>query len=732
MPKYKQVPELLKIMRNPEQIRNIGIIAHIDHGKTTMTDSLLASSGLLKADLAGEARALDYMEEEQKRGITIKAANISLLHEVDGVPYVINLIDTPGHVDFSGKVTRALRAIDFAIVVVDAVEGIMAQTETVTKQALQERVRPVLYINKVDRLITELKLTPQEVQEKFMRIIRDFNELIELYAEPEFVDKWKVKVQDGTVIFGSAKHRWGFTFQILQEKGLTFGDITKAYEQNNIKALEETIPLYKAVLDCVVRKAPNPIEAQKYRIPRLWHGDLDSEVGKALLNCDANGPPVMVVTKVIVDPHAGIVATGRIFSGVFRTGQRIKIIRSNVKTNIQQVGIYMGPHRVPVDELYAGNIVALLGVSEARAGDTITLPDIDIPPFEQIKYISEPVVTVAVEPKRTQDLQKLINQMKIMEIEDPNLKVTINTETGEYLLSGMGVLHLEIAILEYLTKKGIEVVTSPPQVIYRETITGKAGPFMGKSPNKHNKLWFTIEPLEETALALLEQGKISMLQTLKHQQQILIDAGYPRDDAKRLWEINEHFNFLINNTHGVQYIQEVKELVKAGFNWAMKEGPLTGNPIRGVKVRFVDAKLHEDPIHRGPAQIMPAVKQAVFACFLSAKPTLLEPILRISVQVPAELVGAVTSVLTRKRGRVLEMKSRGNLMIVEGELPVAESFDLSQVMRAATGGRAFWATEFKCWRPVPQSMLPELIRKLREQKGLKPEPPKAEDFIVEE
>ena len=255
---------------------------------------------------------------------------------------------------------------------------------------------------------------------------------------------------------------------------------------------------------------------------------------------------------------------------------------------------------------------------------------------------------------------------------------------------------------------------------------------MGKSPNKHNKLWFTIEPLEETALGLLEQGKISMLQTLKHQQQILMDAGYPRDDAKRLWEINEHFNFLINNTHGVQYIQEVKELVKAGFNWAMKEGPLTGNPIRGVKVRFVDAKLHEDPIHRGPAQIMPAVKQAIFACFLSAKPTLLEPILRISVQVPAELVGAVTSVLTRKRGRVLEMKSRGNLMIVEGELPVAESFDLSQVMRAATGGRAFWATEFKCWRPVPQSMLPELIRKLREQKGLKPEPPKAEDFIVEE
>jgi len=190
MPRFRHTSDILKLMRRKEDIRNIGIIAHIDHGKTTMTDSLLAEAGLLSPKIAGEARALDYLEEEQKRGITIKTSNISLLHETEeGNSYVVNLIDTPGHVDFTGKVTRALRAIDGVVVVVDAVEEVMVQTETVTKQALAERVKPVLFINKVDRLIRELKLSPEDVQSKLIRIIRDFNNLIDMYGEPEFKAK---------------------------------------------------------------------------------------------------------------------------------------------------------------------------------------------------------------------------------------------------------------------------------------------------------------------------------------------------------------------------------------------------------------------------------------------------------------------------------------------------------------------------------------------------------------
>ncbi|OYT66996.1 MAG: elongation factor EF-2, partial [Candidatus Wolframiiraptor sp. EX4484-121] len=225
MPRVKRISEVLDILRQKDQIRNIGIIAHVDHGKTTTTDSLLAAAGLLSPTLAGKALALDYLEEEQQRQMTIKAANISLYYEMNGKPYVINLIDTPGHVDFSGRVTRALRAIDGAVVVVDAVEGVMTQTETVVRQALEERVKPVLYINKIDRLIKELRLTPEKIQETLVRIVMDINRLIEMYAEPQYKQKWKVSFQDGSVAIGSAKDRWGFTVPQAQKRGIKFKDV---------------------------------------------------------------------------------------------------------------------------------------------------------------------------------------------------------------------------------------------------------------------------------------------------------------------------------------------------------------------------------------------------------------------------------------------------------------------------------------------------------------------------
>ena len=197
MPRFKQIAQIQQLMSRKELIRNIGIIAHIDHGKTTLADSLLAGAGLLSTAMAGTARVLDYLDEEQKRKITIKTANITLLYKTAGNPYIINLVDTPGHVDFTGKVTRALRVIDGAVVVVDAVEEIMAQTEIVTRQALEERVRPVLFINKVDRLITELQLNEEQIQKKLDHIISSFNDLIELYAQEPFKNRWKIDASSG-------------------------------------------------------------------------------------------------------------------------------------------------------------------------------------------------------------------------------------------------------------------------------------------------------------------------------------------------------------------------------------------------------------------------------------------------------------------------------------------------------------------------------------------------------
>ncbi|MEM2820549.1 MAG: GTP-binding protein, partial [Candidatus Bathyarchaeia archaeon] len=239
---FRQTQCFLNILRDKRSIRNIGIIAHIDHGKTTLTDLLLARAGLIPYSLAGEARVLDYLEEEQRRGITIKSASISLTYSIDGKSYLINLVDTPGHVDFTGKVTRALRVVDGAIVLVDAVEGIMAQTEVVTRQALSERVKPILLINKVDRLIRELRLPADEIQRRISRIIREFNSLIDLYGEPKFRDEWKVSVSRGDVAIGSALHKWGLTSKIAVEKGIKFSDIIDMYSNGRWQELQEIIP----------------------------------------------------------------------------------------------------------------------------------------------------------------------------------------------------------------------------------------------------------------------------------------------------------------------------------------------------------------------------------------------------------------------------------------------------------------------------------------------------------
>jgi len=292
MPKFKSTQDILRIIGNKDQIRNFGVIAHVDHGKTTMSDSLLAASGIISPSVAGQALALDSMKLEQNRQMTIRGANVTLYYELGGKEYVINMIDTPGHIDFTGRVTRALRAIDGVVVVSDSVEGIMTQTETVTRQALEERVRPVLYINKIDRLVKELRLDAPAMQKWLSNIIAEFNKLVDIYAEPELKEKWKVSIQANSVAFGSAKDRWGFNYNIAQRNGVGFKDVYDAYnsdDQTLIKALSEKAPLHEAVLGMVVQHHPPPHVAQRYRIPKIWPGDLDSDIGKSLVSCDDKG-----------------------------------------------------------------------------------------------------------------------------------------------------------------------------------------------------------------------------------------------------------------------------------------------------------------------------------------------------------------------------------------------------------------------------------------------------------
>jgi elongation factor 2 len=727
MPRFKTTSEILKISKDKDHIRDAGIIAHVDHGKTTLTDSLLAAAGFLSPSMAGTALALDYLEEEQQRQMTIKAANISLYYERDLGNYLINLIDTPGHVDFSGRVTRALRAIDGAVVVVDAVEEVMVQTETVTRQALEERVRPVLYVNKIDRLIKELRLSPAKIQEKLTRIIRDFNHLIEMYCEPEFKTNWKVSPQVGTVAFGSAKDRWGLTLNIAQEKGITFSYIIDAYKNNRIEDLVKVAPLHTSVLDMITGHMPPPHVAQKYRVPRVWHGDITSEVGKAMIECDENGPAVMSVININVDKQAGVVATGRLFSGTLTEGEIVHLANARVDSRIQQVCIYMGSQREIVGSLSAGNIPALLGLPKARAGETISSYDAVVP-FEAVKYVTEPVITMAIEPKYSRDLPKLVNILRNLSIEDPNLVTKINEETGEYLISGMGQLHLEIA-KTWIDKTNIDTITSNPIVIHRESIKGAMGPFESKSPNRLNRLMISVEPMRGEIVELIRTGKINVIMDKHKVSQILRDHGWATDEARGVWEVDGRGNIFIDVTRGVQRLDQIKGSITIGFMDAMEAGPLAGEPVRGVKVKIEDASVHEDSVHIGPGQIIPATRSGIFAAMLSAQPVLLEPLLKLDVRVPLEQVGIITSVIAQKRGRVLSVDQREHMTHIVGEFPTSESLDLSEVLRGATSGRAFWGTEFSRWETVPASLQLSVIQEIRKRKGMSLKLPTPKDLL---
>ena len=709
-------------MYQPESIRNIGICAHIDHGKTTLSDNLLAGAGMISEELAGDQRFLDFDEQEQARGITIDAANVSMVHEYHGDEYLINLIDTPGHVDFGGDVTRAMRAVDGAVVVVCAVEGIMPQTETVLRQALREKVKPVLFINKVDRLINEVKLGPEELANKFIGIINEANKLISKMAPKDKKDEWLVKVDDGSVAFGSAYHNWAINIPMMQETGINFKDIIDYCNDENQKELAQKVPLAEVLLGMVVEHLPSPEVSQQYRCPNIWDGDIESEAGQTMIHTDPNGPLAVMVTNVSVDKHAGEVATGRVYGGTVEQGTEVFLVGGQARSRVQQVGVFFGPERVPTEKVPAGNIVYITGAKGATAGETICSPENKIVEFEGIEHISEPVVTVAVEAKNTKDLPKLIEVLRQTAKEDPTIHVNINEETGEHLVSGMGELHLEVIGVR-INNKGVDINTSEPIVVYRETVAGKtANPVEGKSPNKHNRLYLEVSPLDDSIFQALQNGDIKEGKIkAKEEAQQFIDHGLDKEEARRVWDVYNKSLF-INMTRGIQYLDEIKELVIEGFESALEEGPVANEIAMGMKFTLVDAKLHEDAVHRGPAQILPAIRNAIKGGMMMADPTLLEPVQKVFINTPTDYMGSVTKEILNRRGQIVDMPTEGDMVNVEAKVPVAEMFGSAGEIRSATQGRCLWSTENSGFERLPRELQGQIVREIRQRKGLSPEP----------
>ena len=722
--KESQLDRIKRISTIPLQIRNICTSAHIHHGKTALTDNLLAASGFMAAKYAGnlEQGMLTWQHsDEQERLLTVDAANVSMVHEFQCKEYLINLIDTPGHVDFSGNVTRAMRAIDGTIVLVCAVEGIMPQTETVIKQALRERVRPVLFINKVDRMMKELKLTPEQMQQRFLKIIDSFNDLIEKIAESEYKQKWKVSITEGDVAFGSARDNWALSVPFMKKKNVTFKDITKLYEMTEAERKEWTwknAPLYEVLLDMVVKHLPDPLEAQKYRIPKIWKGELESEFGKDIINCKKDGKPAFVITRVVIEPKSGKeVAAGRLFSGTLVPGMEVWLNLAKQKQRIQQVLIYNGIKPEPLDSITPGNVLAVSGVM-GEAGETVTLEPETA--FEELKHIFEPVITKAIEVGKSSDLPKLIEVLRKVAKEDPSIKVEINEETGENLISGMGELHLEIIENRIKTEKGVDVKTSSPIVVYRETVLKTSKEAEGKSPNKHNAFYITAEPLEQEVYEAIKNNEISEGRVKKKDDRLaakLRELGVENDEIRQYRDVYKG-NIFLDKTRGEVHIGEVIDLVLDAFEQVCDQGPLAREPCMKMKISLIETKLHEDAIHRGPAQVYPAVRDAIHTAMKDAGACLFEPVQTYLIEVPNEFMSALTGLIAGKRGQLLDVRQETSGTTIKAKLPVAEMIGWSSDLRSATEGRGVGSLIDQMFEKAPNEQQAIVIRKIRDRKGL--------------
>ncbi len=719
------VDRVMKITQNPKQIRNICTSAHIHHGKTAFTDNLLAAAGMMSSKAAGDLEqgmATWQHADEQERLMTVDAANVSMVHEFNEQEFLINLIDTPGHVDFGGNVTRAMRAVDGTVVLICAVEGIMPQTETVVRQALRERVKPVLFINKVDRLVKELKLSPEKIAERVMNLVVLFNNLIGRIAEQEYKEKWKVNVQDGSVAFGSARENWALSFPYMHKKNVKFADILRIYEMEEPERKDwvwKNAPLNEVILDMVIKHLPDPVDAQKYRIPKIWHGEKDSEFGKDVLTCNPNGKLAFVITRIVIDPRSGKdISAGRLFSGTIRGGMEVYLNNAKQRQRIQNVYIYNGIKPEIIESLPAGNVLAISGVL-GFAGETITLEPEQM--FEELKHIFEPVITKAIEPKKSADLPKLIEVLRKVSREDPSVKIEINEETGQNLLHGMGELHLEIIENRIATEKGVEVKTSPPIVVYREAITKKSPVTEGKSPNKHNKLQFMVEPLEPQIINGIKEGRIRQGRFKKKDDELI---SFLRDecgwDAKTAGMAKAIFNgnLFMDQTRGIVYINEIMELVLDMFEDVMKQGPLSREPCINLKVSLIDCTLHEDAIHRGPAQMYPAVREGIRGAMMQAGPVMYEPLQIMRIEAPTEYTGGISKLVSSKRGQLLDMTQEEDQVVVVAKLPVAELLGWSSDLRSATEGRGNSSLMDQMFERLPIELQEKVRNQIIQRKGL--------------
>jgi len=740
---------------------------------------------------------------------------------------LVNLIDSPGHVDFSSEVTAALRVTDGALVVVDTIEGVCVQTETVLRQALGERIKPVVIINKVDRALLELQLSKEDLFQNFARVIESVNVVISTYFDKSLGDV-QVYPEKGTVAFGSGLHGWAFTIrQFANRYAKKFGvdknkmmdrlwgesyfnphtkkwtkvgthegkTLERAFNQfcldpifrifdcvMNFKkdetatllekleiklvgdekdlegkqllkvVMRKFLPAADALMEMMILHLPSPKTAQAYRMETLYEGPPDDESAIGVRDCDPKGPLMLYVSKMVPTSDKGrFYAFGRVFSGTARSGLKVRIQGPNYVPGkkedmfikaIQRTILMMGRYTEPIEDVPAGNILGLVGIDQflLKSG-TLTTSETSHN-LKVMKFSVSPVVQRSVEVKNANDLPKLVEGLKRLSKSDPCV-LTYITESGEHVVAGAGELHLEICLKDLEEDHaGVPLRISDPVVQYRETVTAESRiQALSKSPNKHNRIYMVAQPITEEVAGDIESGKIGPRDDIKARARILADEhGWDVTDARKIWCFGPDTNganLLVDQTKAVQYLNEIKDSVVSGFQWATKEGPVAEEPMRNIRFNIMDVTLHADAIHRGGGQIIPTARRVLLASTLLAEPGLLEPVFLVEIQVPEQAMGGIYGVLTRRRGHVFEEAQRPGtpLFNVKAYLPVAESFGFNADLRAATGGQAFPQLVFDHWQILPggsaldpTSVVGKVVETMRKRKGLKEAVPGYENF----
>jgi len=836
------VDQIRGIMDKKHNIRNMSVIAHVDHGKSTLTDSLLSKAGIIAAAKAGEMRATDTRKDEQERCITIKSTAISMYFEMtdedikfvkqekekDTNGFLVNLIDSPGHVDFSSEVTAALRVTDGALVVVDCVSGVCVQTETVLRQAIAERIRPILFMNKMDRALLELQLDQEDLYQTFQRVVENVNVIIATYADDDGpMGVVRVDPTNGSVGFGSGLHGWAFTLKQFSEMYASkfkvdvdklmkklwgenfFNAKTKKWQKtkqdDNTRSFNMYIldPIYKVfdaimnfkkdVTDKLLDKLeikdkmkhedlqmegkplmkvvmrtwlpageslflmicihlPSPVTAQKYRTDMLYEGPQDDAAAIAMKNCDPNGPLMMYISKMVPTSDKGrFYAFGRVFSGKIATGLKCRIMGPNYlpgkkddlnEKAIQRTILMMGRYIEAIEDVPCGNICGLVGVDQflVKTGTITTFKEAHN--LKVMKFSVSPVVRVAVEPKNPQDLPKLVEGLKRLAKSDPMVQCMIE-ESGEHIIAGAGELHLEICLKDLEEDHAqIPLKKSDPVVSYRETVTEESSIMcLSKSPNKHNRLFMKAVPMPDGLAEDIDEGEVSNKQDFKIRGRYLADKyEYDITEARKIWCFGPDTtgpNLMVDCTKGVQYLNEIKDSVVAGFQWATKEGVLCDENMRAVRFNIYDVTLHTDAIHRGGGQIIPTARRVLYASALTAEPGLMEPVYLVEIQCPENAVGGIYGVLNRRRGHVFEeAQTPGTPMfVVKAYLPVNESFGFTADLRSNTGGQAFPQCVFDHWQVMPGDPLQEgskpheICQTTKKRKGLKMDLPDLNNYM---